>query len=61
MRRKIRIGFWWGKLKRMRQLGRPKHGSDHGTNIDLSRNSGFIWIGIGAHGGLFATVMNLLK
>jgi len=44
----------------MRQLGRPKHGRDHGTNIDFSRNSGFIWLWTGAHGGLFATVMNVL-
>jgi len=44
----------------MRQLGRPKHGRDHGTNTDLSRKSGFIWLEIGAHGGLFETVMKLL-
>jgi hypothetical protein len=55
-KKKIRIVFWWGKLKRKRQLGRPKHG----TNIDLSRNSGFIWLGIWKHGGVFGTVMNLL-
>jgi len=44
----------------MRQLGRPKYGRDHGTNIDLLINSGFIWPGIGAHDGLFETVTNLL-
>jgi hypothetical protein len=60
VRRKIHIGFWWGKFKRMRQLGRPKHGRDHGTNIDLSRYSGFIWLGVGAHGGLFERVMKLM-
>jgi len=49
-----------GKSKRMRQLGRPKHGRNHGTNIDFSRNSGFIWLCTEAHGGLFATVMNHL-
>lgn len=59
------MGFWWGKLKRMKQLGRPKHGRDHGTNSDLSKNSrmsctGFIWLGTEAHGGLFGTVMKLL-
>jgi hypothetical protein len=37
-----------------------KHGRDHGSNIDFSRNSGFIWLGVGAHDGLFGTVMNLL-
>jgi hypothetical protein len=60
VRRNIRIGFWWGKLKRKRQLGRPKHGRDHGTNIYLSRNSRFVWLGTGAYGGMFGTVMKLL-
>lgn len=60
MRRKIHIGFRRGKLKRIRQLGRPKYGRDYGTDIDLSRHSDFIWLGIGVHDGLFERFMNLL-
>jgi hypothetical protein len=42
-RRVAYIGYWWGKPERKRPLGRPRHGWEDNTKIDLQVVGRGVW------------------